>query len=207
MCHVGVESGGAWALVSTGLQEYGDEVAPDVLGELASVVSSNARSYTSPVALPPGEDWWGRPDCEEIGDAIVLDEFFSNPAPGYWEGGPGAFDRILSDNGLQMECPWFSEYLDESDTWGTLTVTFAPGSGWAWSQMSRIERNGSSEAPPVEGSDVQVSGATAAREISYGADQKMVVATDGTNIVRVSTTTGDPIVATQRVLAALAVDR
>jgi hypothetical protein len=207
MCHVGVESGGAWALVSTGLQEYGDEVAPDVLGELASVVSSNARSYTSPVALPPDENGWARPDCEKIGKALIVDEFFSNPKPGHWEGGPDAFHRILSDTGLEVTCPWFSEYLDAKDVWGTLTVTVAPGSGWAWSEIGRIEGVGSSEGPPVVSSEIQVVGAVAARQISYGEGQRMVIATDGTNIVRVEATTGDPVVAAQRVLGALARDR
>ena len=88
-----------------------------------------------------------------------------------------------------------------------MTVTLAPGSGWAWSQMSRVEANGATEGPPIVATDVQVEGATAARQISYGADETMVIATDGTNIVRVATDIGDPLVATERVIAALGQDR
>lgn len=204
VCHLGVESTGSWALVSTGLLEYNADVAPQALSDLASFVSANASEHPIPVAPEQTELWWATPDCEVIGDAVMLDEFFSNPAPGYWEGGPGAFDRILSDIGLQIECPWFTESFDEGDTWGTITITLAPGSGWLWDHMARIERESSnSDAPPVTAEDVEVAGATAARQLTYGEGQMMIVATDGSNILRVTSTAGGQVEAAERVLALL----
>lgn len=207
VCHLGVESGGAWTLVSTGLLEYNDEVAPAALSELASFVSVNAREHPSAVASQRTAKWWTRPNCEALGIAIGLDGFFSHPKAGYWEGGPGAFDGVLSEAGLQIECPWVSEYLDEGDIWGTLIVTVAPGSGWMWPEMGRIEQNGAAGGPPIVSDDVDVVGASEARQLSYGEGQGMIVATDGTNIVRVTVTSGDSVVATERVLASLAQGR
>lgn len=207
VCHLGVESGGAWTLVSTGLLEYDAEIAPEVLTELASIVPANARGYVPPVASHRSEAWWARPDCEAVGLSIGLDEFFSNPTAGNWEGGPGAFDRILSDVDLQVACPWFSEYLNEGDIWGELTVTVAPGSGWMWPEMRRVGQSEAAGGPPVVSTEVKVVGASAARMLSYGEGQQMAIATDGTNVVRVTVTRGDPIMATERVLASLAESR
>jgi hypothetical protein len=207
VCYLGIESGGSWALLSTGLLEYNGEVAPQALSELASFVSVNAREHPSPVASQRTRNWWTRPNCEALGLAIGLDGFLSHPQAGYWEGGPGAFDAVLSEAGLQIECPWVSEYLDEGDSWGTLIVTVAPGSGWMWQAMRRIEQHGAAGGPPIVSNEVEVMGASEARQVSYGEEQGMVVATDGTNIVRVAAYVGDPIAATERVLGVLAESR
>jgi hypothetical protein len=206
VCRLGVDVAGSWTLVSTGILDYGAEVAPDVLAELASFVETNASEHPSPVPSVRTADWWPRPDCEALGAAIGLDEFFSNAAAGYWEGGPGAFERVLSDAGLQVECPWVSEYVKEGDTWGSLTVIVAPGSGWMWSEMRQIEQDGTAEGPRVVSEDIDIAGAVAARQLTYGEGQEAILATDGTNIVRIMSTAGGPVIA-ERVLASLAQGR
>lgn len=209
LCHVGVPSNGAWALVTLGYLESADAAPPPELAQIAAVVAENSAGHPAPRAPARTLAWWELPECDALDVDIDAATIIANSVGGYWEGGPGAFDRSLDAAGLWRDCPFFSDVsVIATEGGGDFSVTMAPGSGEWWSLISRIEIEDEDPATPsVTGRDVEIAGAVAARYIEYGVDQVMIVASDGVNILRVtgvSAGADNIVVATERALASLA---
>ncbi|GAA3037950.1 hypothetical protein [Microbacterium dextranolyticum] len=179
VCRWGRTVGGLWVMVASSPMEEGEQAPVDVMSSLLDDVAANATAFPEPVPLAPTAPRWKITECTALGARMALEQVIGEGYwSGYWEGSRQPEDDLFEHAGVQQFCQFGpGDDAVTGGTYGLISVTLQPGGAWMWPTVSADA-----------GDRTHLDGATDARLTvmtgsSFVGDR--LVATDGTNLIRV----------------------
>lgn len=197
VCRLGVTAGDLWFLATASPMGESEAAPVDTLRALIAAAAANASSAPAAVPATVTAQRWPIVACAELGERMKLAEVLGEGYwSGYWEGSRQAEDDVFEYAGVQQFCQYGTRDGSTDGTYYIVSVTSQPGGAWMWSAQD-----------DAVGEATTVAGAQRALRIlksdpGRGDD---VLATDGTNLIRVHVGAGQiaPDIA-ERAIAALA---
>lgn len=179
LCRLGRVVGDTWVSATVG---YAVTEAPDdLLAAAIDAVAENLPSATQPRPLTFTEAMWSLPDCVLLGEEMGLEDMMGAYRHGYWEGSEQPAGVLLDAASVLRTCPVFTDvehFSGEDEPFRILAPQIAPGLHWQWDQL----RGDAGDAAI----DVEIEGAVDAFVAERGYGSSVVLATDGTNVVSLS---------------------
>lgn len=191
-CRIGSTVKGTWVMVAFG---YGAGATGDLVEPGLSAVARNLVDPLASRAVDRQSDWWTLPACESLGEGMRLEELLgAGYVNGYWEGSASPDDELLEQAGVELRCPWFSDFQVEPD--GHITsLALAAGAAWNWDEI----------VATTAAEDVVIGGAKDAVFVKYPPySEGTLYATDGVNVLVSRGTLDFATQMAERALAALA---
>ncbi|QRY42295.1 hypothetical protein JVX92_04665 [Microbacterium hominis] len=197
VCRLGVTAGGLWFLVTASPMEESEAAPADTMRALIEAAADNAPSAPAAVPATVTAQRWPIVPCAELGERMKLAEVLGEGYwSGYWEGSRQAEDDVFEYAGVQQFCQYGTRDGSTGGTYYIISVTSQPGGAWMWGTDDE-----------AVGESVTVTGTQKALRILSGdpAQGDDILATDGTNLIRVNVGAGQiaPDI-TGRAIAALA---
>lgn len=198
-CRLARVDGDLWIMSSAGWSPVEPPVT--LLNGILDAVVQNATTSSTPARAGVTDAWWDLPVCADFTENLGLDEAIGPYTDGYWEGSDQPEDTVLSLVGVGLVCHWFTDSerrTSADDPFYIGQIALAPGGAWQWEALAALD----GVAPVlIDGAEHAViySGTTE----DEGSE---LFATDGVNLLSVSTTATDAVLAdvASRAFSALA---
>lgn len=136
-CGLAALSGDAWILATVPVL---DELPGGVLENVIAEVSATIGTELGSVPVDFGQETTLLPDCEELGEAILMEELIGEGYKvGPYEGAPGPEAILLEEAGAELTCTYSTGPDRIEDRFDTIDAAFSAGGDWAWEDVAASE--------------------------------------------------------------------
>lgn len=185
VCRLGAARDGLWVMADLSPMGEEDAAPTDTLDAAIAAALDNAGQYPAAVPAPPTGQRWPIVACEQLGREMALEELLgADYWSGYWEGSRQREDDIYEHAGVQQFCQYGTGESAAGVGHHIVSITSQPDGAWMWGRTGAT----SGDVIAVEGARDAVQMVTPR---DGGRAHDRVLATDGTNIIRVSVEGGE----------------